>query len=645
MDLRWPASAADTNSAGLQGYVVYRDGIYLGSPLTPKWLDQTVTGGETTTYSIYAADQHGALSAPAAVTVSVPEGLSTVTATPGAEPRLGKPTAKNVPTGPSVDQREVGVRATGSYWGAAGENIDLLSGNLNFSIPLIKAMGRGNSSVTFALSYNSQMWKQSGSTVWLLGEDVGVGLGWTLQAGSILPIWSNGSVLYYQYTDSTGAQYVLDQKSSSNVWSSLQGIYVWFDANASPAILHFPDGSFWTMNVQSASVEADAGTLYPSQMEDSNGNFISLAYGPAVGYYYSDINTSSRITYITDARGNPNGWGYTYALSWTGSGIPHLGLITNAVGTPENYGFATTSQTLLDPFTFGSFGTGTATVLQSMTVNGLNIAYQLQYDSSAELTQVTTPLGGKLSWQYATVDYTARNYREVWERHMYSGPNGFYDTVYIGSDSNPNWHGEGLVTDNSTWTQKIWTFSTSSDYRAGLVTGYQETDLTGTLLQKTYTWAQSSSSNPYVTTLLTQLNPQTYAASTTTNQTVDAYGNLTQQQVSDYSNGTTGSRTYNMTYTASNSNYAQLYIFNRLVTATVSPGSGGSPYTLSSTTYERLVQRDRAQRTSATNNHDPNYTTTFYYRGNPTSVTGLNGADPVCTAYDSAGVPYLQCEC
>ena len=58
VDLRWPASAADTNSAGLQGYVVYRDGVYLGSPLTPSWLDQTVTGGWPS--AIYVVDSQWA---------------------------------------------------------------------------------------------------------------------------------------------------------------------------------------------------------------------------------------------------------------------------------------------------------------------------------------------------------------------------------------------------------------------------------------------------------------------------------------------------------------------------------------------------------------------------------------------------------
>ncbi len=70
------------------------------------------------------------------------------------------------------------------------------------------------------------MWRQDSGGIWLLGEDVGLGIGWTLKAGSILPMWYNGSEFYYLYTDATRAQYILDQNNGSNVWSSLQGVYV-----------------------------------------------------------------------------------------------------------------------------------------------------------------------------------------------------------------------------------------------------------------------------------------------------------------------------------------------------------------------------------------------------------------------------------
>jgi hypothetical protein len=37
------------------------------------------------------------------------------------------------------------------------------SANLNFSVPLIKPLGRGGWSVGFNLSYNSQNWEQNNS--------------------------------------------------------------------------------------------------------------------------------------------------------------------------------------------------------------------------------------------------------------------------------------------------------------------------------------------------------------------------------------------------------------------------------------------------------------------------------------------------
>jgi hypothetical protein len=252
VDLWWPVGSDDPNGIGLAFYSVVRNNVWLGDSTVPNWMDETVTPGSNVTYTLYAYDQHGNYSTATNVSVTVP---------PTTQP----------------DQRRVGVRPTGAYWGAAGEQIDLLSGNLNFSVPLIQAMGRGGWSVTFALSYNSQMWRQDSNAavspgVELLGADLGLGLGWKLQAGSIRPVWYNGSVHHFVYTDSSGAEYILDQ-NNNGVWTSLQGTYVAFDANAN--VLHFPDGSFWQMTVQSGAVEQDAGTLYPSVMEDTNGNFLS----------------------------------------------------------------------------------------------------------------------------------------------------------------------------------------------------------------------------------------------------------------------------------------------------------------------------------------------------------------------------------
>lgn len=66
-------------------------------------------------------------------------------------------TTVNVTTPPLYqgDIWRTGVRPSGNYWGSMGENIDLLSGNLNFNLPLLKAQSRGFGA-TFTLSYNSQ---------------------------------------------------------------------------------------------------------------------------------------------------------------------------------------------------------------------------------------------------------------------------------------------------------------------------------------------------------------------------------------------------------------------------------------------------------------------------------------------------------
>ena len=128
-------------------------------------------------------------------------------------------------SGPPAGTHRTGVKSTGSYWGAAGEQIDLLSGNLSYSIPLIQARGRGGPGMNFTLSYNSQIWQQSGGTTSLLGRDLGFGLGWTLQAGSLLQVLNS----YYIFTDSTGAQYKLDQ-NSNGVWTSRDGVYLAYDS-------------------------------------------------------------------------------------------------------------------------------------------------------------------------------------------------------------------------------------------------------------------------------------------------------------------------------------------------------------------------------------------------------------------------------
>ncbi len=120
------------------------------------------------------------------------------------------------PAGTVGDPRRTGVRPLGSYWGAGGENIDVQSGNLNFTVPLLSAIGRGKTSISIALSYNSQNWRQDTGGHWMFVRNTGYGLSWRLMAGSLTPHYDNWtSVHHYSFTDSSGAEYRLAATSET----------------------------------------------------------------------------------------------------------------------------------------------------------------------------------------------------------------------------------------------------------------------------------------------------------------------------------------------------------------------------------------------------------------------------------------------
>ncbi len=86
--------------------------------------------------------------------------------------------------------------------------------------------------------------------------------------------------------------------NTSGVWSSKEGIHIRYDAAANRVC--FRDGSFLVMGATSAANEPDAGTKYPTTLQDTNGNQILVRYNPAFG---STIpNTSARINEIEDVR-------------------------------------------------------------------------------------------------------------------------------------------------------------------------------------------------------------------------------------------------------------------------------------------------------------------------------------------------------
>ena len=286
IDLQWPAST-DPNGLGMYTYRIYRSDktAALASTTSLSYSDTTVIPGMQYTYTITAVNQFLLTASTSKVARSV--AISSNPPYPSATP----------------EGRRVGVRSTGAYWGASGENIDVRSGNLNFSFPVLSAKGRTGWSVPFNLVYNSQNWRKDLGGNWEYEGDVGYGFGWRFMAGGITPVWNAGGLTanYFLFADASGAEYRLDQ-NTGNIWSSKDSIYVWFDANTN--ILHFRDGTYWYFGCVSGPGEPDAGSFYPTLMSDTMGNSIAVTYVAGAGANWNQywINTSSRIGSITDVR-------------------------------------------------------------------------------------------------------------------------------------------------------------------------------------------------------------------------------------------------------------------------------------------------------------------------------------------------------
>ncbi len=567
VDLQWQGAADDSNGIGIWRYEVRRNGVLMGNTQTAAFSDATVAASTSYTYSIRARDYHYNLSAQTSISVTTP------------------------PTG-AIDPRRIGVRPTGNYWGALGEQIDLLSGNLNFSVPMLRAQGRGGWGATFALSYNSQLWRKDPGGTWKLGRDVGYGFGWRLLAGSVTPSWSDyWTVHHWVFTNATGAELRLDV-NTGGVWTSKEAVYASYDANTQR--LYFNDGSFWVMGAVSAGTEQDAGTRYPTLMQDFNGNQVLVRYHAGLGASWTD--SSARIDEIEDVRAtvccSPLRY-RTYTFTYNTDAVPHLTGVANTIGTAEGYTFTYTPvATLQSPFS-PPVSYGATHVLASLTMNGINLTQQFFYggNNSGELTKAIFPYGGELRWDHRDFTFTGtRTLREVQYRHLVKSAGAAQATYTIqrdeAGDAARTLHRYAQVVDPS-GPSKVWWFTVAAGWSTGLLESSEDRTAANTTGKRTeaFTWVQDAAGNPYISAVLTTIDPGTaFVKQSKREQTVDTRGNVTQSKVYDYGNLTTPARTYNSTY-LSNSNYTSRYIYNRLGSSAVTP-AGGSATTLVTNSYD-----------------------------------------------------------
>ncbi len=282
--------------------------------------------------------------------------------------------------------------------------------------------------------------------------------------------------------------------------------------------------------------------------------------------------------------------------------------INNVIGNAsESYTLGyLENQSLSSPFS-PPVAFGTTTLLQSLAVTSLGYGSSFQYDSSGsgELASVTFPYGGKIRWAYRPFTYVgSRTLREVQNRYITMTSGGTESAAYAltrndAADASLTVHSGVTLDDPSGIGEKAWTFSTSTStpWQLGLTTRYEDrpsaAQASQPLKRQDFTWVQDSAGNPYIGTALTTLDPTGANVQSQITQTLDTHGNVTQINYFDFGNLSTAARTNNYTYVA-NSNYTSRYIFNRLLSSSVTNGSQN--VTLVSNTYDNQT---------LTEHHDP----------------------------------------
>jgi RHS repeat-associated protein len=539
------------------------------------------------------------------------------------------------------DHRRVGVRANGAYLKDGIESIDTLSGNLNLTLLLLKAQSR-RASIGIALSYNSQLWRKDTAGSWSFGRDTGFGYGWMLQAGSLVPAKS-GSNTGYTFVNASGAEYRM--VPNGNLWTTRNGVYVTYDPSTN--LLWFNDGVSWKMDCAAAASEADAGTLYPTLVQDPNGNQILIRYLPGVGL--STPNTSSRISEIQDARAaSVETKRKTYSFLYSADALPHLLSIVSHIGGSDGCQFTYSSpQSIQSPFEDAP-SPGLVRVLATCTAGGLGCAcsvngvqarsYEFDYSSnrSAELSAMTLPKGAVVSWDYVTSSFgDGAAVREVAARTLAvaGSPDTHKTFSHPSTDAASAIHTSTQVATQEGSRVLVWSFAAnpdSPDY--GSLLGYEErsTSQGRTLRSTAYSWQASPDGGCYVGAVVTTLDPDTpYQAQRKTEYVRDIYGNLTEQREYEYGNLSQPARVTANTY-VSDPAYISRYL-RGLLSSRTAQDQGGT-YQLRSVAYDSTPLAT----CGAVTEHDAACGTSFSLRGNPTEQVIQGNYTSRC--YDITGI-------
>jgi RHS repeat-associated protein len=345
--------------------------------------------------------------------------------------------AQSAPPTQITPSNDTGDKPFVSYASDTG-SVNLANGNLSLNIPLVTLPGRNGLNFTLALQYNSKVWSPSSRVIdannisyqwkseshkWDVGD-----LGWRLS----LPEAQLGA----DDVDQTGSD--LGPDGSTVTLSDGSKHYV----NGRAPAIDAQDGSGITGNNDSGhhlvSVQLKDGTVvFGTQglFEDSNGNEISMVW-PGSGPYTFTDTVKRTITYTPGdptssiAYKDSNGSNQSITLTFTSIPLFQTSGLYQTPQPPFTYPQATNCQGICHHFVYVSQpSAGNRKLLTSVTLADGN-QYTFSYNGYGELTKVTFPTGGYVSYVYVTYTHQemywlsaaavniAGDFREVHEKHV-----------------------------------------------------------------------------------------------------------------------------------------------------------------------------------------------------------------------------------
>jgi YD repeat-containing protein len=504
----------------------------------------------------------------------------------------------------------------GNRTGSGG--VDLLSGNANWSLPILGLKGRAGLDLGLSLSYNSLVWtKSQNNTSIKFDADRGFpGPGFRLGFPFIQPryISQAGANAYLLITPS-GDHIELKQVGTSNTYESADSSYLQLtDYGNGSLTLRPTDGSQLSYNLMNGQYQC-------VQLKDRNGNYISISY-------YSD----GRINTVTDT--------LSRVITFNYDSLMNLTSITQTWGGMTH--------------TWATFGWSNLTLNTSF--KGMAVVGPQNGSVIPVLTQVGLDDGSRYNFEYNSYAqvYLVRHYAFDNHQRSYS----LY-TLPASSTDCPR------VTESHEWVENwnndqeaITAYTLAADHSSGQVTmpdgtiykelyattGWQKGLTTGTEfwsggVKKKWTttaWTQDDISAAF------QKNPRVtetniYDSDTNHKRTTVDYGSGSGPGSGQYAqyglpyvvteyaaDGTTPLR-----YTFTDYNLDPVYANQRIIGLVSAVHISNGSAWQSKTVYAYDAGGDQLQATpgAATQHDDANYGTGFTARGNITSVSRYDVTD------------------